>query len=287
MAHTKTEIVAIYNTLKAQSGGSLKYRDFLRKAGIPKHEFRRMFGATPYSKLQQLAGDSPNRLDLQRTPLEAIMSAYGDLACEVLRDEGRLPVAAHWAEKGLRPTESGLRNAHGIRWSELPGRFLDFCAADDSLAARYEAVLGYIREHDAAVSAQAPGTRDLLLDSVCSEIGEWSPALRRNSEEAYKSELSLHLRSSKQIRAAGLDVREERGDTRCDIALGTKVAIELKKSPSQSEYDRCFGQVARHLQVYDGVVVVIFDVPRRDSFEDFNKLVDLYFTGRVRVVRNG
>ena len=288
MSRTKSEILAIYNTLKAESGGSaLMYRDFLRRSGIRPRELQELFGASPYSKLQQLAGDSPNRLDLQATSLYEIMSTYGGLASDVLRNEGRLPVAADWLQRGLRPTEGGLSKAHGIRWSELPQRFLEFCDANDSLATAYKPLLDFIRKREENASARGTNARNVLLDDVYCEIENWSPALRRNSEEAYKSELSLHLRNSKQLRTAGLDVREERGDSQCDIAVGTRVAIELKKAPSQADYDRCFGQVARHLQSYESVIVVIFDVPRRDSFEDFNRLVDLYFTERVRVMRKG
>ena len=215
------------------------------------------------------------------------MFDYGELAKDVLASEGRLPVASEWAHRGLRPTESGLNKAHKIPWSAFPARFSAFCASDPEFAEPFNDVLQFIEGRDADNRSHREDPLEALADQVCADIRGWSPAIRRNNEEAYKSELSLYLRNSSTIKAAGLEVREERGDSQCDIALGSKVALELKKAPTQSDYDRCFGQIARHLQHYDRVIAVIFDVPSRDRFEDFSRLVDQYFDKAVRVIRNG
>ena len=149
MSRTKNDIVAIYNTVKEESDGSpLLYRDFLARSTVRRGELEELFGASPYSKLQQLAGDSPTRLELTPTTLDEIMSAYGDLASELLRAEGRLPVAADWRHKRLRPTESGLSKTHGIKWSEFRHKFLDFCTANDSLAGAYKPLLNFLRENN-------------------------------------------------------------------------------------------------------------------------------------------
>lgn len=288
MSRTKDDIAHIYATLKERAGGTpLLYRAFLKQSGIPRRELQTLFGASAYSKLQQFAGDSPNGLELKATPLSQIMANYGRLALDVFNREGRLPFAAEWIHRGLRPTESGLSKVHGIRWSEFPEKFAAHCEKDPAFAAPFEKVLNVIKDQLADNKSPVQHPIDILIDRVSEEIRKWSPAVRRNSEEAYKSELSLHLRNSPMIQRAGLQVREERGDSQCDIALGTKIALELKKAPMQSDYDRCFGQIARHLETYDRVIVLIFDVPSRDRFEDFNSLVDHYFKQCARVIRDG
>ena len=53
-------------------------------------------------------------------------------------------------------------------------------------------------------------------------------------------------------------------------------AVELKKDPDLAEYDRLFGQIARHLQHQCKVVVMILEATRNDKFENFAELVDKY-----------
>ena len=55
-----------------------------------------------------------------------------------------------------------------------------------------------------------------------------------------------------------------------------KVAIEIKKDPQLSDYDRLFGQLARHLQHQLLVIVLILDAPSQDKFSNFASLVDEY-----------
>lgn len=126
-----------------------------------------------------------------------------------------------------------------------------------------------------------------LFEQVCETLKKWSPAMRRSNEESYKSELSNYLKQSSPVQIKKETIREEKGDSRCDIAIGEDVGIEIKKSPLLSEYDRCFGQIARHLKSYKKVVVIIFDVPRQEQFDDFCKLVDKYYSSSVRVIKNG
>lgn len=131
------------------------------------------------------------------------------------------------------------------------------------------------------------GSAGKLFEQVCDVLLKWSPAMRRSSEEAYKSELSNYLKQCGSVQIKKEAIREEKGDSLCDIAIGQNIGIELKKSPSLSDYDRCFGQIARHLQSFQRVAVVIFDVPRQEQFEDFCQLVDRYYSSSVHVIRNG
>ena len=285
-----TEDVLIkYNELKSGNDGvPLKYREFLEASGINKRALVKLFGANAYTKLQELAGDTPNKLNLKRTPLETIMITYGDLATEVISTEQRLPTASHWAGKDLRPTESGLNNVHKIKWSEFPSKFHKYCTGDNTLKSKYADLLKFIETSNIVEPKnKSSHSKNRLLSNVYTDILEWSPALRRNSEEAYKSELSHFLKQVKYLQKKGVDIREEKSDSRCDIAIDNKIGIEIKKSPSLSEYDRCFGQIARHLKNYKFVIVVIFDVPRQEQFEDFIQLVEKYFKDLVLVIKNG
>ncbi len=131
------------------------------------------------------------------------------------------------------------------------------------------------------------GSVDNLFDEVCDVLRKWSPAIRRSSEEAYKSELSNYLKQPASFRLKDMVVREEKGDSLCDIVIGKNIGVEIKKSPSLAEYDRCFGQIARHLKSFQKVAIVIFDVPRQEQFEDFCQLIDQYYLSSVRVIKNG
>jgi hypothetical protein len=287
MKHSIAEIVSIYNELKADNDGkSLKVREFIKRSGVTRRELDSEFGASAYSKLQKLAGNKPNRLVMKRTPTEEIMRNYGDLAMEVLQTEGRLPVSAHWKEKDLHPTESGLKVSHGFKWSEFPMRFSEFCDSNESFRKKYIRVLSVIAE---GKEVEIPDNMrsNPLFEKICSKLRTWSPAMRRSGEEAYKSELSRHLRQMKFLITKGLNVREEKSESLCDIGVGSNIGIEVKKSPSLSEYDRCFGQIARHLKLFNFIAVIVFDVPRQDQFEDFCELVDSYYGNSVRVIKNG
>ena len=288
MIQSEEEVLSIYNQLKSNNNGlPLKYREFIKASGVNKRALVKIFGSDAYTKLQKLAGDVPYKLNLEKAPIEKIMKAYGDLASEIIDSENQLPSYAHWAGKDLRPTESGLSKVHNIKWSEFPKKFYDYCEEKKSLTDQYQRLLNFIESLGMIErSNKVQSSQQKLYEFVCSELLSWSPALRRNREEAYKSELSNFLKQVKELHKDGHDVREEKGDSRCDIAIGSKIGIEIKKSPLLSEYDRCFGQIARHLKSYESVIVLIFDVPRQDQFEDFTQLVDRYYKNYVRVIKN-
>lgn len=280
----QNKLLTAYARSKEQNGGKPpSYRDFLVMSQLNKNDLIRAFGSSPYTKLQKLAGDDANQFCQVKTPLDEIMHNYGNLANDVINQEGKLPAASDWLHKNLRPAESGLNKSHGIRWTEFPAKFTAWCESNPIESAKYGAVLSFLRNHSVPAKKQ-PITKltadQSKFETICEIINKWSPALRRNSEEAYKSELSLYLKET-----FSRDIREERTGSLCDIALGESIGIELKKSPDLAEYDRCFGQTARHLENFEFVAVVIFDVGKQDPFDDFCKLVDTYFKERVRIIK--
>ena len=192
------------------------------------------------------------------------MRQYGDLA----RELGGLPVRAEWDHRGLRPkAESLLRRPHFIKWSELPFKFREWVESEN--INDYVDVIGWIK-----LPPQTTQVSREKLDSdyerLVRDVRYWSPARRRNTEEPYKVELRMHLKS------LGYSVNEEFGESDVDLLVSRKFAIETKKAPNLAEYDRLFGQIARHLQHGEWVIAVIMDVPREDQYQNFMSLVDEY-----------
>ena len=71
-------------------------------------------------------------------------------------------------------------------------------------------------------------------------------------------------------------MNEEFGESKIDLLVRKEYAIEIKKDPDLGEYDRLFGQLARHLQNQCKVIVLILEATRKDKFDKFATLVDRY-----------
>ena len=78
------------------------------------------------------------------------------------------------------------------------------------------------------------------------------------------------------MEAKSYQLTEESGDSLCDLVVNKTYVIELKKDPDSAEYDRLFGQLARHLQFYKTILVVICDAKRGDRYNLFLSLVDKF-----------
>jgi hypothetical protein len=85
------------------------------------------------------------------------------------------------------------------------------------------------------------------------DIHRWSLARRRNTQGEYKIELRKWLES------VGHSLNEEYGESTSDLVVGKRYVIETKKAPQLGDYDRLFGQLARHLQQFPVAIAVIFD----------------------------
>jgi hypothetical protein len=120
--------------------------------------------------------------------------------------------------------------------------------------------------------------KDVDFESVVRAIKTWTPARRRNTEETYKVELRKHLEAN------DFDVSEEFGESNLDLLINKDIGVEIKKDPTLSEYDRLFGQLARHLQYHRRVVALILDPSSDDKFKNFASLVDEYLNGGDRIV---
>jgi len=48
--------------------------------------------------------------------------------------------------------------------------------------------------------------------------------------------------------------------------------IEVKRDPTQSEYDRLLGQMIRHNKIFGSAIAVITNVSSEDRYKKFHKL---------------
>jgi len=269
---SKDDCVRKYAEYKTAHGAVPKVRDFLNFAGIHGRQLTALFGRDAYSKLQRECGDEANKLDLERTPRQTIMRHYGDLALEL----GELPNSSDWMHRRLRPSIAGLgKRPHFITWSEFPRKFAEW--VESERISGYEKVLDYISRSVAKSNVRVE-EKDREFDRIVDDIRLWSPARRRNSEGEYKIELRSHLKS------LGYEVNEEFGESNVDLLIGKRYAIEAKKDPKLGDYDRLFGQLARHLQHQRRVVALIFDAPSEDNFSNFSSLVDSYLNKEKKTV---
>lgn len=261
---SKEAWIGAYNKFKSEHGRTPRYREFLEFTGFSKQSLIRTFGERAYSKLQMECGDDANTWGKERTPLELVMRQYGDLILEL----GKLPPSAVWVQRDLRPSVSGLeQKPHNIKWGQFPERFAEWVSSTRTKG--YDKALEII---DAATpkTKNAPNRSNDEFGRVVDAVRRWVPARRRNGEGEYKIELRKHLES------LGFPMNEEVGDSKFDLLVDKQYAIELKKAPNLSTYDRMFGQLARHLQHQRHVVALVMDVPREDAFENFVVLVAKY-----------
>jgi hypothetical protein len=264
---SKDDLIQKYAEYKATNGSIPECRDFIKFAKIPRRQLTALFGRDAYSKLQRESGDEPNKLVLERTPRETLKS-------------GGLPNSSDWMYHKLRPSVDGLRKSpHFIPWEMFPQKFSEWVESERITG--YDKVLDHISKSVAKSNARV-GVKDGEFDRLVDAIRLWSPARRRNSEGEYKIELRGHLKNR------GYEVNEEFGQSNCDLLVSKSYIIETKKDPQLSDYDRLFGQLARHLQHQLRVVALIFDAPGEDNFSNFSLLVDSYLNKekkRVEIVK--
>lgn len=254
-----------YLKLKETLGRKPKVRELYSVDNVTKGKFAKVFGNNPFSKLQEECGDTPNKLILERTPTVLIYEQFG----KVTRQLGKLPTQADWSYYDCKPTVSGIeRPPHNIRWTELPKIFCEFAKEKSDWADVIEIIKSKLPDID---KSQNPKINKDFEKSI-TKISEWKPQRKRFNEEGYKIELRAFLQDNNLL------VEEEKGDSNIDLLINKTVAVELKKDPTTSEYDRLFGQIARHLMLYKYLVVVICDISNEDRYKYFLDTVDFIYS---------
>lgn len=165
---TKDTCIEKYHECKLSKNGVVPdYREFLKYSGIPKLQLARLFGSSAYSRLQSAAGDDPNKLQLERAPMAAIMQQYGQLVIEL---DG-LPTGADWEHRAFKPSVEGLRKKpHRLRWSELPGKFLEWIESNQNSG--FENLLRPMRDRACSVARGRGKGRVSCCDSQHAETAE-------------------------------------------------------------------------------------------------------------------
>ena len=255
METSKDYYIAKYKELKSLKKKKPLRKEFLDFCKIQRVALDKVFGKDPYSKLQKAAGDDPNKLDLERTPLLEILTKYGEL----VRNHQRKIVAADWLEANYTPTPDGIRVVHKIQWTQLPKVFAD----NFNESEEWKDVITIL---DVPNSLKSSGQKSgKSFNEIVHKIVLSNPDRKRIIEEGYKIEIRAYLEKF-------FDVEEEVGETNPDLLLNKKYPIEIKKDPTQSEYDRLLGQMIRHNKSFGSAIAVITSVSSQDRYKKFQRL---------------
>jgi len=254
----KTQVIEQYKKLKELNNGEKPlYRDFLKFSGLHGRKLAELYGSDGYSKLQIECGDEPNKLILERTPLNEILSSYGAL----VRKLGHTPTTSDWIFEKLKPTPNAITKVNGIKWSEMPFEFVKEFQDSGS----WKDVLEILsKQLNTNPSKQ---THSKAFIDVIEKIDNWTPNRKRVLEEGYKIELRNYL-------GQFFKIDEEVGESNADLVINGKIPIEVKRDPTQSEYDRLLGQMIRHNKLYGSALAVITNISSNDRFVKFKALFD-------------
>lgn len=251
----KENFINQYKKLKDLNNGKKPlYRDFLKFCKIQSRNLDAVFGSNAYSKLQAECGDDPNKLLLERTLITQILDQYGLL----VRNIKGLPVGADWTQAKFKPTIDGITKVHNLKWSDLPAAFIK----EYSEKPEWKDVTAIIKQKTVSLT---PDKSKKVFYDIVEKIIQWSPDRKRIIEEGYKIELRNYLEKY-------FNLEEEVGESNPDILINKKYPIEVKRDPSQSEYDRLLGQMIRHNKLYGSAIAIVTNISSEDRFKKFHKL---------------
>jgi hypothetical protein len=251
----KDYFVNKYKELRESNRGKKPLsRDFLNFCGVHRRKLNEVFGKNAYSKLQEECGDNPNKLSMERTPLKQIFEQYG----QFIRKSKGIPVIPDWEQSKYRPTTDGLSKVHKLKWSEMPSAFMKAFVNKPEWKDAIEILKN---NSSTSTSDQINKTFSEIVDKIIA----WTPNRKRIIEEGYKIELRSYLEKY-------FNLEEEVGESNPDLLLNKKFPIEVKKDPTQSEYDRLLGQMIRHNKLYGSAIAIVTSISSEDRFKKFQKL---------------
>ncbi len=252
----KTVYIEKYKVLRQLNGNKKPLRtEFLNFCKIGEFQLNKAFGKNSYSKLQQACGDSPNKLEMERASIESILNQYGEL----VRRKNVIPVSADWLEASYTPQPAGLRKIHNLKWSEMPTFFIE----NNQSKVEWKDVIDILKRNSTTSTSNKSITK--TFDDIVKKLEAWTPDRKRIIEEGYKIELRHYLEKY-------FNLEEEVGESNPDLLLNRKYPIEVKKDPSQSEYDRLLGQMIRHNKLYGSAIAIVTSISSEDRFRKFQKL---------------
>lgn len=251
----KTLYIIEYKRLKELNNGKKPLlKQFLKFSNIHKRKLEEVFGGDAYTKLQQECGDNPNKLLMERTSINQILDQYGQL----VRKSKRLPVTGDWIQAKFKPTPDALNKVHHLKWTNMPNTF----SKEYSDKPEWKDVIEIIKKSNGDLSSPKPNK---IFNDIVEKIVTWTPNRKRVIEEGYKIELRNYLDKY-------FNIEEEVGESNPDLLINKKYPIEVKKDPSQSEYDRLLGQMIRHNKLYGSAIAIVTSISSEDRFKKFQKL---------------
>jgi len=244
-----------YKKLKQLNDGKKPLiSEFYKFCKIGGYQLSKAFGKDPYSKLQVESGDTPNKLELERATVEDILNQYGEL----VRIKGETPVSGDWLEANYSPQPDGLRKVHNLKWTDMPKFFIE----NNGSKVEWKDVIEILKKK---VNTKGSIKSDRTFHEIVERLIEWKPDRKRIIEEGYKIELRNYLDKH-------FNIEEEVGESNPDLLINKKYPIEVKKDPTQSEYDRLLGQMIRHNKLYGSAIAVVTSISSDDRFKKFQKL---------------
>jgi hypothetical protein len=165
---------------------------------------------------------------------------------------------ADWTHAKFKPTVDGISKVHNIKWSEIPNIFIK----EYMDRPEWKDVIEIININSGNTDNSKT---NIKFYEIVRKLEIWSPDRKRIIEEGYKIELRNYLEKYFKL-------EEEVGESNPDILINKKYPIEIKKDPSQSEYDRLLGQMLRHNKAYGSAIAVVTSISSEDRFKKFHRL---------------
>lgn len=118
------------------------------------------------------------------------------------------------------------------------------------------------------------------FDEIVNLVESWVPEKDYSHEKRFQRDLHNYLEEQLEAKGSGFInlgmqnrqedyVEAEDNKSLCDLAVNDNIGIELKRDFSRSSFDRAVGQIERHKENYDYVIVCTCGV---DDLSSWNKL---------------
>jgi hypothetical protein len=157
----------------------------------------------------------------------------------------------------LDKDESKLESNQSKKQMELPSLITE---------AQYELDKRFLIKSEIKVIS-SPSRTNSSFEEVVKGIEEWLPRISYNSEDGYRADLNPWLWSR------GHHTRMSKGDSTVYILVDNKYPIEVIMEPKLSDFHRAFGQIHRHLERFQSVIMVICHPKHHDELEYFEERV--------------
>lgn len=117
-----------------------------------------------------------------------------------------------------------------------------------------------------------PSRTNSSFEEIVRDIEEWLPKSNYISEDGYRDNLNPWLWSR------GHHTTIRKGDSTFDVLVDDKYPIMIAIEPKLSEFHRAFGQIHRHLENFQSVIMIICHPKQDGELEFFEERVSRSLT---------